>query len=116
MAGASPRSAATAASLLAIVVGLVPVVGPRLEYLLDLGVVGIPTLNGLRIDARWARGLRNCGKRAELDHQRLALTRQATVEKQLGGIRVSRALGIPRAKAPDGATLRSNEPLEGRAL
>src|SRR6516165_469326 len=116
MAGASPRSAATAASLLAIVVGLVPVVGPRLEYLLDLGVVGIPSLNGLRIDARWHRGLRHGGKRAELDHQRLALTRQAPVEKQLGGIRVIRALGNPSAEDRDGDTLRSKEPLERCAL
>src|SRR5260370_35234526 len=95
MAGASPRSAATAASLLAIVVGLVPVVGPRLEYLLDLGVVGIPTLNGLRIDARWHRGLRHAGKRAQPDHQRLALTRQGPVGKHIAGIRAAPALVNP---------------------
>src|ERR1700682_6851407 len=93
--------------LLAIIVGPVPVVGPRLEYLLNLGLVGVPGLGPLAIDARRHRVLRHRGKRALLDHQRLALARQSPVEKQLGGIGVACALRNPGTEDRDRDALRS---------
>src|SRR5262245_46108352 len=78
---------------LAIIVSLVPVIGPRPDNPLDLGVVGIPRLDRRCVDARWHRRIRHRGKRPQLDHQRLPLARQRPVHEQPRGIRVRRALG-----------------------
>src|SRR5262249_53733494 len=49
-------------ALLPVVVRLIPLVGPRLEYALELGVVRIPGLDRLDVDTRRHRRLRHGGE------------------------------------------------------
>src|SRR6185437_15971741 len=103
---------------LAIAVGLVPLLHPLRVELLILVEIGHPYLDDLGIEAlgieRWR--LERSEIAELLDHERLALLRQAPVEKQPRGVGMRRGLGNAAGIGVDRRALGRKKDLERRAV
>src|SRR6185312_8907065 len=103
---------------LAIAVGLVPLLHPLRMELLVLVEIGHPHLHDLGIEALGIERRRlERGEIAELlDHESLALLRQAPVEEQPRGVGMRCGLGDAAGIGIDGRALGRKEDLDRRAV